>query len=148
MFSLYNEQKFFKAGNKRVTFNMDDVTCGLSICYDLRFPELFRAMALDGASVIFLPAQWPVVRGDVWRLLLQARAVENQFYMCGVNCVGEFKNDKFYGHSMLIAPNGAIITEGEETEAIIYSQIDTQLVDSSRSALSVLKDVRREFFKV
>ena len=125
---------------------LDGVACGASICYDLRFPELYRRLALKGAKVIFVPAEWPEARGDVWRLLLQARAVENQTYICGVNCVGTFKDDTFYGHSMIVAPNGKILVEGGSEEEILRGEIDLGLIENLRKKLNALDDVRPEIF--
>ena len=146
MFSLYNEEKYFQPGGKKTQVILNGVNCGLTICYDLRFPELFRSMAVNGAETVFLPAEWPRARGEAWRLLIQARAVENQFYMCAVNCVGKFKNDYFYGHSAIISPMGEIIAEGSEDEEIIYGDIDAAVVAATRSAMSVLKDTRRDLY--
>ena len=147
MFSLYNEEKYFKAGSKRAQFQFAGMSAGLSICYDVRFPELYRAMALQGVQLVFMPCEWPEVRGDAYRLLTQARAVESQLYMCAVNCVGKFRNDRFYGHSMLVSPTGEIIVEGGSEESTLYAEIDIQLVEQVRSTMSVLKDVREELYK-
>lgn len=148
MFSLYNEEKYFKPGNKRTLFQVQGVNMGLSICYDVRFPELFRAMAINGAQIVFLPCEWPTVRGHAYRLLTQARAIESQLYMCSVNCTGKFKDDQFYGHSMLVSPTGEIIVEGESEEAIFYGKIDVHAVEKARSSMSVLKDVREELYRL
>lgn len=146
LFGMFKEGRFFAAGNTYEPFMLDEVACGASICYDLRFPELYRRLALKGAKVIFVPAEWPEARGDVWRLLLQARAVENQTYICGVNCVGTFKDDTFYGHSMIVAPNGKILVEGSSEEEILRGEIDIELVDAMRKKLNALDDVRPEIF--
>lgn len=146
LFGMFKEERFFAAGNTYEPFSVDGVVCGASICYDLRFPELYRRLALKGAKVIFVPAEWPEARGDVWRLLLQARAVENQTYICGVNCVGTFKDDTFYGHSMIVAPNGKIIVEGSTEEEILRGEIDIELVETMRRKLNALDDVRPEIF--
>ncbi len=148
MFGLYNEEKYFKAGSRRVQFELDGMKAGAAICYDLRFPELFRAMALEGTEMVFLPAEWPASRGDAWRLLVQARAVESQLYMCAVNCVGRFRQDVFYGHSMLVAPDGTIVAEGNEKEEIIYADVKPELVASVRGSMSVLTDVRSEVYRL
>jgi predicted amidohydrolase len=146
MFSLYNEARYFSPGGKKTQVILNGVNCGLAICYDLRFPELFRALAVNGAEAVFLPAEWPRARGLAWRILVQARAVENQLYMCAVNCVGKFKNDHFYGHSAIVSPLGEIIAEGSEEEAIIYGDIEAAAVAEARSAMSVLKDARRDIY--
>lgn len=146
LFGLFHEERFFAAGDNYEPFMIDDVSCGATICYDLRFPELYRRLALKGAQVIFVPAEWPDARGDVWRLLLQARAVENQTYLCGVNCVGTFKDETFYGHSMIVAPDGKIILEGDSKESILYGEIDLSLIGKLRKKINALEDVRQELF--
>jgi len=144
LFGMFREERFFAAGDSFETFMLDGVSCGASICYDLRFPELYRRLALKGAKVIFVPAEWPEARGDVWRLLLQARAVENQTYICGINCVGTFKDDIFYGHSMIVSPDGKIIAEGGSGEQILQGELDFDLINKLRQKLNALDDVRSE----
>ncbi len=147
MFGLYDEGKYFKAGNLRAEYELAGMKSGSAICYDLRFPEFFRAMALGGAEIIYMPAEWPEVRGEAWRLLVQARAVENQLYVCAVNCVGTFYKDTFYGHSMLVAPDGSIVAEGSGDEEIIYAEAQPEMVAQVRAAMSVLTDVRSEVYR-
>ncbi|WP_312202271.1 carbon-nitrogen family hydrolase [Anaerospora hongkongensis] len=147
LFNLMGEQRFFAPGNKRCTFPLQQTTAGLTICYDLRFPELYRATTQDGATIIFVPAEWPASRGSHWRTLLQARAIENQIYICAVNCVGQHRDNVFYGHSMIISPTGDIIAEGTETEAIIYGEIDIDVVEQVRKSMSVWPDRRPELYR-
>lgn len=146
LFSMFGEQRFFSPGNKRTEFYCCGIKSGLAICYDLRFPELFRVMAANGVKIVYVPAEWPLVRGDNWRLLVQARAVENQMYVCAVNCSGEYKGAPFYGHSMLVAPTGDIIAEGGREEEILYGDVDEKLVDIVREGMSVLQDRRPELY--
>lgn len=146
LFGLFKEERFFAAGNDFSLYELDGELCGSAICYDLRFPELFRRLAMDGAKIIFVPAEWPEPRGEVWRLLAQARAVENQTYICAVNCVGTFKGERFYGHSMLIAPTGEIIVEGGNNEEILYGEVEFDLIDKLRKRINALEDVRPELF--
>lgn len=147
LFNLMGEQRFFAAGSKRCTFELQHTTGGLTICYDLRFPELFRATTQDGATVIFIPAEWPASRGSHWRTLIQARAIENQIYICAVNCVGQHRENVFYGHSMIVSPNGDIIAEGTGEEAIIYGELDTGMVEQVRKGMSVWQDRRPELYR-
>lgn len=148
LFGMFKEENFFAAGNKYGVYEFDGVTCANTICYDLRFPELYRSLALQGAKVIFVPAEWPEVRGAAWRLLLQARAVENQLFICGVNCVGTFKDTLFYGHSMLVAPTGEISLEGGREEEILITEIDLAEINKARNSLDALKDARTDLFGV
>lgn len=104
LFKLMDEHLYLKAGNKKNLFEIENITMAGVICYDLRFPEWFRAHSLLGAKVIFVPAQWPAARIDHWKILLQARAIENQCYIVAVNRVGKDSNNEFNGNSMVIAP--------------------------------------------
>lgn len=147
LFSMMGEERFFAPGNRRVEFDLAEMKAGMAICYDLRFPELFRNLALDGAQVIFLPAEWPTIRAGHWDLLVRARAVENQVYICAVNCVGEHRGSPFYGHSMLVGPDGQILAEGNDTEGIIYGEMEGAVVAEVRENMRVWQDRRPEVYR-
>ena len=144
LFGLFNEERFFAPGNNFQAYALDGVCCGSTICYDLRFPELFRHLALQGAQIIFCPAEWPTARGDVWRLLAQARAAENHTFVVAVNCAGTFKGAPFFGHSMVVAPSGKIVAEAGSEEEVISCTIDLADVAKVRARLNALADVRKE----
>ena len=91
----------------------------MAICYDLRFPEIFRQYALAGARIIFLPLEWPRPRLAHWRTLLRAWAVENQLFVIACNRVGRTGNNDFFGHSAIIDPWGKTVVEGNEEQAPI-----------------------------
>ena len=146
MFSLFNEQRFFTAGSKLAKFSLAGVQAGVAICYDLRFPEMFRKLALDGVDIIYVPAEWPAERGEHWRILNQARAIENQVYICAVNCSGEFKGKPFYGHSLFIGPDGVILAEGTNGEEILYGEVEEDYLRRVRQNMSVIKDRRPELY--
>ncbi len=146
LFSLYQEEKIFSPGQRRLVATVDDWKIGLGICYDLRFPELFRIMAAQGAECFVVPAEWPAARGADWRLLVQARAVENQAYVVGVNCVGHFKSAPFYGHSMVVGPDGTILAEAGNQEEILIVELDRQAVQRARRQMSVLLDRRPDCY--
>lgn len=148
LFGMFHEEKFFAPGGNFESFILDGVTCGSTICYDLRFPELYRRQALEGAQLIFVPAEWPEQRGKIWDLLLKARAVENHLFIVGVNCVGTFKKQRFYGHSQVIDPEGNVVVCGSDQEEILYGEIDLAKVGQVRQVLNVLPDVRPELVKV
>ena len=147
LFGLFDEAKFFAPGNNFQAFTLDGICCGSTICYDLRFPELYRHLALQGAKIIFCPAEWPSARGDIWRLLPQARAAEDHIYVIAVNCSGTFKGAPFYGHSMVVAPTGKILAEAGEMEEIVSCEIDLAVIDEVRSRLNALADVRKELIQ-
>ncbi len=119
---------------------------GLAICYDLRFPEVFRAYALAGAKIVFLPAEWPYPRIKHWRTLLRARAIENQFYVAACNRVGESKGYDFLGHSCLIDPSGEAVIEAGENENLLTAVIQMDKVDQARAKMPVFEDRRPEVY--
>lgn len=147
LFGLFNEDRFFAPGSNFSAYQLDGICCASTICYDLRFPELYRHLALQGAELMFCPAEWPVPRGDIWRLLAQARAAENHVFLAAVNCVGEFKGEPFYGHSMVVGPGGNIIAEAGSSEEVISCEIDMGDIQRVRSRINALADVRRELIQ-
>ena len=142
LFGMFEEEKFFAPGDAFDVFDLDGICCGSTICYDLRFPEFYRYLALQGAQLIACPAEWPSRRGDGFDLLSRARAFENHVYVAAVNCVGTFKGDPFYGHSRIIDPMNLIIAEGGSSEEIIYAEINLEMVAKVRRTLNALSDVR------
>ena len=142
LFGMFEEEKFFAPGDAFNVFDLDGVCCGSTICYDLRFPEFYRYLALQGAQLIVCPAEWPSRRGDGFDLLSRARAFENHVYVAAVNCVGTFKGDPFYGHSRVIDPMNHIVAEGGNNEEIIYAEIDLEMVAKVLRTLNALSDVR------
>jgi predicted amidohydrolase len=147
LFSMTGEERFFAPGSARTIFSLGDTTAGLAICYDLRFPELFRALTLDGAQIIFLPAVWPLARKDHWHTLIRARAIENQVYFCAVNCVGHYRGSDFYGHSLLVGPSGETIAGGGAEEAIVYGEFNQDVVTACRQKMQVWHDRRPEVYR-
>ena len=146
LFSLYKEENIFAPGEKRTIVPVDGWQVGIGICYDLRFPELFRVMAAQGAECLVIPAEWPAARGADWRLLVQARALENQAYVVAVNCAGSFKSAPFYGHSMLVGPDGAFLAEAGEQEEILIVELERAVVQQARRKMSVLQDRRPDCY--
>ena len=140
LFRLMDEEKYLAPGDKPSTFELDGVRCGLIICYDLRFPELTRTLALDGARILFVPAEWPQPRLSHWRILNQARAIENQMFVVSCNRVGAKGDTIFFGHSMIIDPWGEIVSEGGEDGAIISAELDLDLVEKARARIPVFSD--------
>jgi predicted amidohydrolase len=142
LFGMFEEEKFFAPGSDFSVFDLDGICCGSTICYDLRFPEFYRYLALQGAQLIVCPAEWPARRGEGFDLLSRARAFENHLFMAAVNCVGTFKGDPFYGHSRIIDPLGHIIAEGGDREEIIRAEIDLEQIKTVRKNLNALDDIR------
>ncbi len=140
LFGLMKEDKCLHKGSERVTFILDGVKCGVMICYELRFPELARALALDGIELLFVPAQWPHPRLQHWQTLLRARAIENQFFVAAVNRAGVEKQVEFFGHSTVVGPEGNILIEGDEQEGTLCAEIDFSLVKRTRRYMNCFAD--------
>lgn len=147
LFQLMNEHLHLEAGEQPGRFELGGVAAGTMICYDIRFPELARKLALEGVKILFVPAEWPHPRLHHWRTLLQARAIENQMYVVSCNTVGESGGASFFGHSMVIDPWGEVIAEAEEKETIAYADIDLGLVDEVRGRIPVFADRRPTLYK-
>ena len=147
LFAPGGEARQYTPGDSRAVVEYGGVRFLLLVCYDLRFPELFRHLALQGAQLIFCPAEWPEARGDIWRLLAQARAAENHTFVVAVNCAGSFKGAPFYGHSMVVAPSGKILAEAGMQEEVVSCEIDLADVARVRSRLNALADVRKELIQ-
>ncbi len=146
LFRLMSEDKHLISGSKVGSFPLEDVSAGMMVCYDIRFPELTRKLVLEGAKILFVPAQWPKPRLHHWRTLLMARAIENQMFVVACNRVGISGAADFFGHSMIIDPWGEIIAEGGEQEQIISATVDLSQVDKVRGMIPVFEDRRPELY--
>ncbi len=147
LFRLMNEEKFLTAGDSDGLFRLEGVLAAGFICYDIRFPEWLRAHALQGAGMIFVPAEWPAPRIEHWRNLLISRAIENQSFVIACNRVGADPDNVFGGHSLVINPWGEIIAEGGEGEEILHASIDPQQLDEIRNRIPVFEDRRPDLYK-
>ena len=122
-----NESSTILPGDEIVTADVDGHTVGLSICYDLRFPELYRNLALEGAEILLVPAAFTMFTGkDHWHVLLRARAIENQTYVLAPGQFGTHgeSNSQCYGHSVIIDPWGTVIAESSDSEGVIVADLD------------------------
>ncbi|MGG1311129.1 carbon-nitrogen family hydrolase [Cohnella laeviribosi] len=147
LFQLMDEHLHLQAGDRIGRFSLEGTDAGAMICYDIRFPELARKLALDGAKVLFVPAEWPHPRLHHWRTLLQARAIENQMYVVACNRVGTSGTTAFFGHSMVVDPWGEIVAEAGEEETILTADIDLALVDEVRGRIPVFADRRPALYE-
>ena len=140
-FSLSGEDKCFSSGETTVTFKLGTLKASLFICYDLRFPEVFRSVA-KSAQAIFVLANWPLKRIDHWGTLLKARAIENQSFVIGVNRRGKDGNGLHYsGASQVFDPWGKKILDAKSRE-IAVCEIDQSLVSKVRKTYPFLKDMK------
>ncbi|MDD9267702.1 carbon-nitrogen family hydrolase [Paenibacillus sp. GCM10023248] len=146
LFRLMDEEKYLHSGDQLGRFELEGVPAGAMICYDIRFPELARKLALDGARILFVPAEWPHPRLHHWRTLLTARAIENQMYVVSCNRVGTSGTTDFFGHSMVIDPWGEVLVEGGETEAVLRATIDLEEVVRVRAKIPVFEDRRPHLY--
>lgn len=141
-FQHYDESEILLAGDKIVSCDILGFNFGLAICYDLRFPELFRTLGL--VDIIVLPSAFTYQTGLAhWELLIRARAVENQCYFLGVNQGGAHDTGRrTYGHSMLVDPWGEVIVSALEGEKIIYATIDSDKIRDIRTKLPAFEHRR------
>ena len=121
LFPLMDEDKQFAHGSNLSTFDLRGFKCGCAICFDLRFPELFRRYFHQDVDLIIIPMQWPLSRISQMLPIATARAIENQCYVAVCNAVGTIWGVEFGGHSLIVSPYGEILTKGLEKQDIILS---------------------------
>lgn len=148
LFRLMNEEKHLQPGAQLGRLQVDGEEAGMMICYDIRFPELARTLALQGAKMLVVPAEWPNPRLHHWRTLLTARAIENQMFVIACNRVGESGGTSFFGHSMVIDPWGEVLAEGDDQACILRAEIDLGLVDEVRGRIPVFEDRRPTHYQL
>jgi len=140
----YRESTYIEAGEEVVVFSWHDILIGLAVCYDLRFPELFRRMMQAGAQVVLLPAAFTLQTGRYhWQPLLRARAIENQVYLCAANQKGE--NPHYfstYGHSAIIDPWGRTLCEMPGETGISRASVDLRELKRIRTQSPILTHTR------
>lgn len=145
-FSYGEENRHYSGGEDCPLFEVDGIPCGLQICYDLRFPEPFRALAARGAEVVFVPANWPRRRISAWSTLLAARAIENQMAICGVNRVGRDPHLDYPGKSALHDCFGEVIARGDASEGLVIGDVDLAQLRAWRKRFPALSDRRVEVY--
>jgi len=141
-FSFSAEDKNYAKGEETVLTKINDLNTGLSICYDLRFPELYRQYAKKKADMIVVIANWPDTRIEHWRTLLRARAIENQCYVLGVNRVGNDPELKYIGYSTVVDPMGNEIISVSPEEKIVTAEVFKDKADEIKAGLPFLNDIR------
>jgi deaminated glutathione amidase len=145
----YRESAHEQAGTEVVTAPLADLTVGLTVCYDLRFPELYRILAVRGARLIAVPSAFTLVTGrDHWEVLLRARAIENQAFVLAPNQVGEAPpHYESFGHSAIVDPWGRVLTVAPEGEGFIAADLDLAAQDEVRASLPSLANRRPEAYR-
>ena len=140
----YKESATVKAGDRVVTYDCEGVTVGCSICYDLRFPDLFQALAEKGAEIIALPAAFTLHTGkDHWEVLLRARAIETETYVCASAQTGSFavgnEQRHTFGHSLIADPWGHVVAKASDGVGVVSARIDTAQIKRVRSLIPVAR---------
>lgn len=146
LFTPSGEHAYYKLGDHPCTFELDGKRCGLIICYDLRFLELVRTLALTGLDVLFIPAQWPAIRRRHWDTLVAARAIENQMFVVACNSCAS--DTKCGGSSRILDPWGEVIAEADDRETVISGELDFSVIEQIRSSINVYRDRRPELYRV
>jgi omega-amidase len=141
-FTLGGESGHYAPGPCVTTFRCHDFTVAPFICYDLRFPELFRLATRRGATLLTVIANWPIARVEHWTTLLRARAIENLAYVVGVNRVGTDPKLAYPGRSMIIDPKGNVLADAGDRECTIAADLDARIVQDWRRDFPALEDMR------
>ncbi len=148
LFRLMQEHLYLSPGDRATLCATPWGPVGLAVCYDIRFPELFRAMALAGAVLFLVPAQWPVRRVEAWLILTRARAVENELFIAACNRVGRDGDALFPGRSCVVDPWGNTLVEGDDREGLLIARADLGEIRKARRYLTVYEDRRPEAYHV
>jgi omega-amidase len=170
LFRMMQEPRYLTPGDHATLCPTPWGPVGLAICYDLRFPEPLRALALAGAVLILVPAQWPTPRIEAWLILAHARAIENELFIAACNRVGRSPvgatascggprrrtaatagddgETDFSGHSCVVDPWGHALVEGDDQERLLVAQVDLREVRKARRYLTVYEDRRPDAYHV
>ncbi|HZU01390.1 MAG TPA: carbon-nitrogen hydrolase family protein [Ktedonobacteraceae bacterium] len=143
---LANGEKHYESerivpGDRIITAEIDGITFGLTVCYDLRFPELYRSLALQGAQILLVPAGFTLHTGrDHWEVLLRARAIENLCYVVAPAQVGSYPpNRHCFGRSMIVDPWGLVLAQAQDMPTVICSDIDLAQIEHARTQIPCLQ---------
>ena len=137
---IYRESEAEEPGGEAVLAEAEDWKLGLSVCYDVRFPELYRILALEGAHIVTVPAHFTTPTGkDHWQVLLRARAIENQLYVVAAAQVGETLPGKpAYGRSLIVDPWGLVLAQAPDEQTVISAELDRDHLEEIRAKLPSL----------
>ncbi|NWF95176.1 MAG: hypothetical protein HXY34_03455 [Candidatus Thorarchaeota archaeon] len=135
------ERHVFLGGDRIVAFEARGLKVGVQICYDIRFPEVTRRMALEGVQLVLIPAAFPDPRSAHWNTLLAARAIENQLYVAACNRIGYgFDGKTYFGHSQMVDPWGVVLSRPNSEERVLSATGDTTAIDYVRRQITCLAD--------
>lgn len=143
------ESSTIKAGDKVTFVDTELGRVGFSICYDIRFPELYRSLMLKGAKIIFVPAEFTMPTGkDHWECLLRARAIENECYIIAPAQIGKKPAFQSYGRSLIIDPWGTVIAKASDKECVISAEIDVEYLEKIRRCIPCLEHRKPEVYNL
>ena len=146
LFSPMGEHEFFTPGDHVCRFSLDGHHCGLIICYDIRFPELTRAMTVQGLEMLFVVSQWPDVRIPHLQVLTRARAIENQMFLACCNACGEAGDTRYGGCSAVVDPWGQVLAQAGAGPETVTADCDFGITDRIRQSMHVFADRRPELY--
>jgi predicted amidohydrolase len=148
LFSAGGEERFFAKGKAWAVCDTAAGKLGLMICYDLRFPELCRVLALNGAACVIVPAQWPEARIDHWNALLKARAIENQLFVVGANRCGHDPSLAYGGGSQVVSPTGEVLALARaDAPQVILADLDRAVMENFRKRIPCLQERAPESYQ-
>jgi deaminated glutathione amidase len=147
--NVYRESEVEEPGEEPVVVKGDEWPIGLTVCYDVRFPELYRILALEGAELVTVPAHFTLHTGrDHWHLLLRARAVENQYYVVAPAQVGEtLPGRPSYGRSLIVDPWGIVLAQAPDEETVIVAELERARLREVREKLPSLRNRQAEAYR-
>jgi predicted amidohydrolase len=148
LFGPMQEDRYLVPGDHATLCETPWGPVGLVICYDLRFAELFRTLALAGAVLLLLPAQWPIRRVEAWMALIRARAAENELFVAACNRVGNDGEVAFPGCSLVADPWGHALVQGDDREQVLVAGADLREIHKARRLLTLYEDRRPEAYHV
>lgn len=148
LFTPMDEHKYFNFGGGTATFELDGIKCGIIICYDVRFPELVRTLALEKIELLIMSSQWPSTRVSHLQVLTSARAIENQMFVACCNSCGKAGDAVFGGASRIINPWGEVLASAGSGEEVITADCDFGIIEEIRNSINVFHDRRAEIYRL
>jgi predicted amidohydrolase len=147
--NVYRESEAQEAGDEPVVVRAEDWSIGLTVCYDIRFPELYRILALEGAELVTVPSAFTVPTGrDHWHVLMRARAIENQNFVAAPGQFGETRPGKpSYGRSLIVDPWGTVLAQAPDEETVISAELDRARLRRIRELLPSLKNRQADAYR-
>lgn len=147
LFTPMGEDACYTPGDHLCRFTLDGVSCGLIICYDVRFPELTRSLTVQGLDMLFVVSQWPAVRTNHLRVLTTARAIENQMFVVCCNSCGTAGETVYGGNSAIIDPWGVTLTLADASQQLLSAHCDLNVLTQIRSTIPVFRDRKPALYK-